>query len=52
MRWYQKAVDLNNSSAMVNLGLLFDEGKGVEKDDFRAKYVLLREARDVAITAF
>ena len=34
--WGQKAIDLNNAGAMVNLGLLYENGSGVPRDHARA----------------
>lgn len=36
LEYYQKASDLGNSSAMINLAFLYKEGKGVEKSDEKA----------------
>jgi hypothetical protein len=36
-RWYRKAADLGNQSAMYNLSILYDEGLGVPKDAAEAR---------------
>jgi TPR repeat protein len=32
----QKACDLNDGSGCSNLGFMYDRGKGVKQDDFKA----------------
>jgi hypothetical protein len=34
--WYQKAADKGNSSAMINLGSLYEGGRGVKQDSVQA----------------
>src|SRR3954463_9166533 len=41
---YRKAVDKGSSSAMVELGVLFANGSGVEKDEAQARKLLERAA--------
>ena len=43
MRWYKKAADLNDTLAMYSIGMLYEYGNGVEKDDAQAR-VWLRKA--------
>jgi TPR repeat protein len=31
-KWFKKAADLNNGMAMFNLGILYETGRGVDKD--------------------
>ena len=44
--WYKRAADLGNSSGMVNLGYLHQQGKGVEQDDVAAVNLYRRAADD------
>ena len=36
LEWYEKSVELGNPSSMCNLGYMYENGKGVEKDLSRA----------------
>jgi TPR repeat protein len=36
LKFYQKACDLNNGSGCSNLGLMYEKGKGVKQDNFKA----------------
>lgn len=45
-KFYQLAADQTNFAAMKNLGLLLMEGKGLEENDDKAKYWLLRAATE------
>jgi TPR repeat protein len=42
--WYKRAADLGDSSGMVNLGYLHQQGKGVEQDDVAAVNLYRRAA--------
>jgi len=44
--WYQRAADQGHARAMVNLGMLYDDGNGVVQDNARAN-TLYREAIEV-----
>jgi TPR repeat protein len=34
--WYKRAADLGNSYGMMDLALLYSQGKGVQRDDVAA----------------
>ena len=36
LKWYEIAADNNNSDAMNNLGLMYQNGKGISNPDFSA----------------
>jgi TPR repeat protein len=36
VKFYQKACDLNDGNGCSNLGLMYEEGKGVKQDDSKA----------------
>ena len=38
MHWYQLAAKKGNSNAQFNLGLMFEVGRGVPKDQEKAQY--------------
>jgi hypothetical protein len=37
MKWYRKAADAGNATAMYNIGWLYENGKGVSRDYTKAK---------------
>jgi len=43
--WYQRAADTGNTSAMNNLGLLYMNGRGVDRDPTKGA-ALFRKAAD------
>src|SRR4051812_15778942 len=43
-RWYRKAADRGNEAAQTNLGALYLDGHGVEKDDVEGFKLFLRAA--------
>jgi TPR repeat protein len=36
VKFYLKACDLNDDNGCSNLGLMYEKGKGVKQDDFKA----------------
>jgi TPR repeat protein len=36
LKFYQKACDLNDGSGCSQLGFMYEKGKGVKQDDFKA----------------
>ena len=36
MKWYRKAAEQNHAEAQYNLGVCYDEGEGVAKDQVEA----------------
>ena len=42
--WYKKAIETGNPSALYNLGVMYMDGRGVEKDEIKAMEYFLQAA--------
>jgi hypothetical protein len=56
LKFFQKACDLNDGSGCSNLGVMYEKGKGVKQDDFKAlkflqKAFFIRKSKSKATTA-